>query len=275
MTPDTILTPAGIRAARERLGVSEAMLAARLDVRPSRVREWEAGTRTIDREKAEILAWFVASEDHDRAMEASGLPACREVEALLARLGEPRAEFVALGKTLDAHVAACETCRARNAFAETLPPVPPMPAHLMGGRGMRWFMAVADAVDRLPRWLRPAAWGALVIGGVVLLRVVGVMVVQGPSWKLLGMATMATLIGGYVGGVGGLAYHFVRPRTRGLGRLGDYLTGVASVTAYCVAFLLPMAITGDEMGRSVSGWVSMLVIAAVFGLVMGHALRDA
>ena len=78
------------------------------------------------------------------------------------------------------------------------------------------------------------------------------------------------LFGAYLGAVGGIAYHFVRPRTRSFGRWGDYLTGIACAGGYLLAFLLPAAIAGDEMGRDPVAWAGAGIMALVFGLGAGH-----
>ena len=81
----------------------------------------------------------------------------------------------------------------------------------------------------------------------------------------------AAAVAAGAGAVGGVAYGLVRPRTRRFGRGGDYLTGIACVYAYMLAFLVPLALLGVEpllytrMGAGV-----FVLLGTVFGLVVGH-----
>jgi hypothetical protein len=95
------------------------------------------------------------------------------------------------------------------------------------------------------------------------------------SWRALFGVVLGVLIGAYLGAVAGLAYHVVRPRTRHLGRWGDYLTGIAFASGFFLAFMLPAAISGAELGRDPMSWVAAGIVAVIFGLVVGHfGLRD-
>jgi hypothetical protein len=67
-------------------------------------------------------------------------------------------------------------------------------------------------------------------------------------------------------------YALVRKRFRKFGRLGDYLTGLACMYAYLLAFGIPLAVfTREEMLRDPVGWLIMAVLGTVFGLAIGHS----
>ena len=277
------LIPEAVRAARESLGLSHDGLAAELNVTPAVIRGWEDGRVRATGRQALLLEWRAAAHNHETAVEASGLPMCPTAEALLKNMEdatptphvrqsvkEVEGSVTALeqsAKALEQHATTCATCQARKEFVSTLPPMPEFP-HEIGG-GILW--RIATVILRLPAWLRPAAWGALLLGGMVLVRVVFAMLARGPSWNLLGIAAVALLIGGYLGAVGGFVFRLVRPRTRDWGRAGDYITGIACVWGYAVALLLPAALLSqDATFRQPGMWISMAGVGLLVGSLIGH-----
>jgi hypothetical protein len=67
-------------------------------------------------------------------------------------------------------------------------------------------------------------------------------------------------------------YALVRKRFRKFGRVGDYLTGLACMYAYLLAFGIPLAVfTREKMLRDPVGWLIMAVLGTVFGLAIGHS----
>ena len=275
------LTAEAVRAARETLGLSHDQLAAELSLTPAIIQAWEDGRVRATGRSAQLLEWRAAVITHDSAMAASGLPVCQTAQALLTNIDDAAPElnqsgkalehsvktFEQTAKALEQHAATCSTCQARKEFALTLPPMPDFPLDSGGGILTKVF----TRIGQLPAWLRPAAWGALLVGGMVLVRVAFTMLARGPSWKLLGMAAGAFLIGGYLGAVGGFVYHRVRPRTRGWGRIGDYVTGVACVWGYAVALLLPLALfSRDPEFREPGMWISMAGVGLLAGSLVGH-----
>lgn len=280
-------TPEAVRAARESLGLTHDQLAAELGLTPSVIRGWEDGRVRATGRQARMLEWRAAAHQHETAMAASGLLMCPTADALLRKMEDatPHAGQSAKeversvraleqsAKALEQHATTCATCQTRKEFISKLPPMPEFPYEVGGGMLSR----IATGIERLPAWLRPAAWGALLVGGMVLVRVAFAMLARGPSWRLLGMAAVACLVGGYLGAVGGFVYHLVRPRTRGWGRVGDYVTGVACVWGYAVALLLPAAFfSQDAAFRQPSMWIIMAGLGLLAGSLIGHFwFRDA
>lgn len=269
------MSPAEVQAARERLGLSQERLAAELTVTEAEVRGWEAGTVRIPGRFAQRLAWQAALKEREDLLLGAGLPECEWVQAWEREpIPEKLEQRTRKLEALSAHAEQCPTCQARARYAEEhLPPLPDAPMPL-------WIRVVgrfSERVERLPRWLRPAVYGAVLIGLLTLARAALALLVAGPSLGLLGMAAAGLLVGGYLGAVGGLAYHTVREPFRRFGRAGAYLTGVAVAAAYLLAFAIPELFLSDEpMLADPAGWLIGGVLAAVFGLMIGHWwFRDA
>lgn len=165
------LTPADeARAARETLGLTVEQLGPELGLTPAVVAAWEAGRMKVPRRIMAELRWRAAVQERTRALDVSGLPVCPWVarwhaETQGTSLRERRARL----ETLVAHTRACPVCVARETYlAERFPKLPERPVPgWMGVVG--WF---GDHIQRLPRWARPAATGALVFAGYSLVRIV-------------------------------------------------------------------------------------------------------
>jgi drug/metabolite transporter (DMT)-like permease len=86
-------------------------------------------------------------------------------------------------------------------------------------------------------------------------------------------ALAAAALGGAAWGV---AYSLTRPTLRKLGTLGAYLTGVVCVIAYggSLVAVAPIAF-GETLIEDRVGLFAFLVMAVLFGLIIGHQLfRD-
>ena len=262
------MSPAELLDARDVLNLSSTDLAADFNCTPAVVEAWAKGTVRVPRRVAQDLRWQVALVNQERAFHSAGLAPCPTSASLFVALEAPKADAIVILKKVETHAASCAQCQAREAFARTLPPLPPPPLRA----GARVVGALSAVADRLPAWARPALWGALLIGTIVLLRVVVMLVVAGPSWRLLSVAGLGLAVGGYLGAVGGGTYYLVRPRVRRMGRAAPYVTGIACAVAYLLAFMIPAAIVGEEIARDPGGWGIMALVAVVFGLVVGHSL---
>lgn len=251
------------------LGLNVEKLAAFMGKHPDEVRGWTTIEGNIPGGLARELEWILAVHARGQAMERSGLPVCDWMEAHAEETGGDAAAIERRLAEADAHVRTCEVCRAREAFAATLPPLPPMPLPLHVGV----IAKITELVQRLPRWARPAATGAIIIGAMTLFRALLSVVLRPSSVtpQLLLIILGAIAVGAYGGLVGGVAYALVRGPTRRFGRLGDYFTGVACAYAYLAAFGVPAALfTNEEMFRSADGWVILLVVGTLFGILVGH-----
>ncbi|SOD02504.1 hypothetical protein SAMN05216486_10397 [bacterium JGI 053] len=265
-----------VRAARERLGLTTEALAATLHVTEGEVRGWENGSIRPRRKLRFQLEYLVARADWDAGMTASGIPDCAWLEARLPGFvygGFDRAQ-IALGKEIVRHMEACAACRARTAWArEHLPPPPQPPATGFG----RLFAATVAGIDRLPKWARPAAFGAIMLALMTSARILFLLpsMLRSPIAVLTALGTV--LLAAAAGGVGGLAYSLTRPRLQRLGWVGGYLSGFVSVAAYMGAIgIVALFVLGMPDRRDL---VPMLVIgafcSALFGTLVGKIINDA
>jgi len=254
------------------LGMSVEELAEVLNRHREEVEGWERIEGNLSGATARELDWALALAEHEKAFVDAGIPPCPWVteHEKAVNFKDPKAVTAYL-EGLDAHASDCEHCQKRRAFAETLPPLPKMPlppyVGLVGN--------VKEKVDRLPSWLQPAAWGAVGIGALTVVRgvvMVGLRRVAITPQLLLGLLG-AILVGAYMGAVGGLAYSVAKKPAARLGRFRPYALGLACAYAYLVAFGVPDAIIDQgSMLRSWSGWVIFGLVGTVFGLVVGQSL---
>lgn len=260
-----------VQTTRQLLGLTPEQLASELDVTPAVIHAWEQGKASPSKHHLRLLEWHRAVHERQQLMHAKGFAQCSTARQLFEDLMKAPRGGAREQRALDEHEAACPTCIAAAEFEKTLPPLPDLPL----GPLNRAFVALSERIGRLPPWARPAAWGAVFIGALVLLRVVAFVLLGHFDWRVLVGVPLGLIFGAYLGAIGGIVYYFVRPRARRLGRGGDYLTGIACAGGYLLAFLLPAAIAGDEMGRDPVAWVSAAIMAVVFGLAVGHfVFRD-
>ena len=265
------MTGTELQQRRVSLDLSVDRLAEMLDEHRDVVQQWEQITKELPRSLSRRLDWVLALEERTRLMQASGIEECSWTEEYLKNVDQltPDQMERRLAEA-EKHSETCAVCQRRKAYADTLPPLPPAPL----SPSFRVLIAITDRIQRLPKWVRPAAAGALLIGGLTLVRAVFVVVFRrspiSPSLLLTILAAIG--VGAYGGAVGGLAYTLVRDRFRKFGRVGDYLTGLTCVYAYLLAFGIPLAVfTREEMFREPVGWIIMIIIGAVFGLIIGHS----
>jgi hypothetical protein len=114
------------------------------------------------------------------------------------------------------HRASCPNCIARDKFIEErFGKMPPMPM----SASMRAFSAVADKLEKWPRWAQPGGWGALFFGAYSLFRVVLMLprLARNPQyWPVaLGGLLLSMSIGAALGlGYGGFRELRERRRAR-------------------------------------------------------------
>lgn len=253
---------------RVALGLSLEDVAGYVGEHPEDLERYETIAGELPRGLGQRAEFALAAADRRQQVEAEGL-ICSEVRAL--ERDAPRLEAREIRARLvrlRAHEKTCDVCRRRAAFEAALPPLParPLPAHL------RLLRGIARGVAKLPHWARPAAVGALLVGVLALAR--GALALLGgaePTWSLIVIVFEGLGIGAYGGMVGGAAYALVRTPTRPLGRVGDYLTGVACVYAYLIAFGVPALLFhwDDATFESPVFWLLVLIAGAVVGLVIG------
>ena len=191
-------------AARKTLGLTQEALAAELGLTPSVIAAWEVGTVRIPRRFEDQLRFDAAVKERRDAVAASGLQEC-EVDRAWENdnLPEnPKAVNEYLERGLK-HRATCPICAARDKFVqERFGKMPPMPM----STSMRAFGAVADRIDKWPRWAQPAGWGALFFGSYSVLRIVFMLPRLARNSQYWPVALGGLLLSISIGGVAGLIY---------------------------------------------------------------------
>jgi transcriptional regulator with XRE-family HTH domain len=190
-------------AARKTLGLTEEALAAELGLTPGVIGAWEAGTVRIPRRFEDQLRYDAAAKERRDAVAGSGLQEC-EVDRAWEneKLADPKAVNEYLERGLK-HRASCPICMARDKFVqERFGKMPPMPM----STSMRAFAAVAERIEKWPRWAQPAGWGALFFGSYSVVRIVFMLprLARNPQYWPVSLGGLLLSIS--IGGVGGLIY---------------------------------------------------------------------
>lgn len=252
------------------LELSAEQLAEMLAKHPDEVHSWQRIEGNLPRSVAGEVTWALAVAERGKLMDRSGLPECAWLESHMMQV--PTTDVKLLRRhsaELEAHIAECEVCQARETYAAKLPPIPAMP--LSGSTAV--LAGIAAWVGRLPPWARPAATGALIVGAITIFRAFLFLVIgrARPTPAFFGAVAAAIGAAAYMGAAGGLTYTAVRAPLRRFGRGGDYLTGIVCAYASLFAIALPAALfTKDDMFRTSFGWLLLLVVGTVFGLSIGH-----
>jgi transcriptional regulator with XRE-family HTH domain len=191
-------------AARNTLGLTQDKLAAELGLTPSVIAAWEAGSVGIPKRFEDQLRFDAAVKERQDAVAASGLQECEidkawENEKLP---DDPKALNEYLERGLK-HRASCQTCLARDEFIKNrFGKMPTMPM----STSMRAFGAVADTLEKWPRWAQPAGWGALLFGAYRVMRVFFMLPRLARNPQYLPIALGGLLASMSIGAVLGLAY---------------------------------------------------------------------
>jgi hypothetical protein len=264
------MTGLELQARRTALELSADRLAEILGRHPDEIGTWESIRGSLPGHLSSQVEWALAQQERIRLIIASGLEECAWVERRLAGLDTRDARDVERRfREVEAHARDCAVCQRRQAFVATLPPLPPFPVSTTA----RLLGTLARRIHRLPVWARPAATGALILGIFTIIRALLTVVVGGaPVTSRLPLGILVSVLAGAYGGVtAGVAYALVRGPSRRLGRAGDYLTGVACASACVFAFAIPLAVFADlPRLREPATWGILIVLAAAFGVLMGH-----
>lgn len=129
---------------------------------------------------------------------------------------------------------------------------------------------------RLPGWLRGSYYGALLLGGMSVIRAfVLLTVVRQPlpsTTQLLAAWAVAILGGMMAGGVWTAANQWLLT----LPVVGPYVTGIVTMTAYCAVTIAAFVLCwGLSFPLDFAGIVSFCAMSVVSGLCLGYALDDA
>ena len=256
------------QAIQAKLGLTNDALAAELGLTPAVIEAWREGRAGVPRRHAETLRWRGAVAERLAALDASGLPSCEWIAEWDEQ--KPPPSDAAAPRELarfERHIAQCPTCVARETFVnERFGPMPPAPT--AGGV----LGTVVGQVDRLPKWAQPAAFGALFIGGMTIVRMVVLLPRLFRHPQQLPSVLLAIVAAMGAGASGGLVYSAARGPTRRLGRAGDYLLGVICMYTYLgiAALVAPIAF-GRALVRDRLEFNVFLVVGLGFGLLIGHS----
>lgn len=270
------MTGSELKAARERLGLRPVDLAVELGLPVNAYSDLEARSdRPIPKRYADHVGFSVARLDQEEALAASGLPACEELERLLATdTPDSFNAQVRLGERLGKHVGGCTTCQAREAFiARRFPdaPRPPMPFWV------RAMGQIGDFVGRQPRWAGPVIWAALAFAALAILRGLFMLpaIVRDP--RNVGILLLGILAAAASGAFGGLIYSFAGRPLRRIKVVGPYLAGIVTVAGYLLGIGTVMGLSGDRELTSdpMTSFIILLVLSVVLGSILGYQMRDA
>lgn len=255
---------AEFNALRTHILESDDTLATMLGVPVARLRQWGSGDRRIPRMKGRLLAFHAALAERENALIAAGLTKCLWIAEFDAA-GLPRDVRLleAAVKRAEEHEANCERCQARERYAVArFGPLPEFPFKAP---------AVHRMLGRLPERLHAAAYGALILVGVVSINIIPRIssAVDDPALALELLVGIVAAAG--AGAAGGLAAWVVRPATRRLGRMGDYIAGVVYTAAHMFAFLLVAPISlGEDFTADRADRFGVVIVTLVLGLFIGH-----
>lgn len=205
------MTGAEARRAREILGWTPTELAVEFNSTGAAVEAWEDGRSRVPRRIAKHLAWRAALRERKSALETSGLPVCRWMEAFEQEgaSDDLQAESGRVG-LLQAHAKTCEICAARHAFiAKRFPTMPPAPR-----RGiLAVVIPIAERILALPRWAQAPATGAVLFVAFSLFKLVFLLPTLARSgWAGLLTAAEGIPVSAAVGALVGLLYGLYRDR---------------------------------------------------------------
>lgn len=268
------VAPDEVRALREIRGLSVDQFAADLGVGAGEVRGWEAGTLRVPRDEGAWIRYLLAVHARNQAAEAHGIRDCAWMVAqdpafASARAREDRRALRRLGEAAVRHAAECPDCQRVRAWLDAQPPLPPVP----GPRGFTGqVFAFLEWTQRLPRWMRPAVYGATFFGGITFLRLVGVLLMRGGPGDAAIDTLLGLLVGGAMGAAAGLAWTAVHRPLRRLGRAAPHVAGMLALAAACIVVLAFLTVTGDpELSLAdPSGWIVMALAALLAGPVLGR-----
>src|SRR5690606_16564196 len=126
-------------------------------------------------------------------------------------------------------------------------------------------------LGRLPERRRAAAYGALILVGAVSINIIPRVssAVDDPALALELLVGIVAAAG--AGAAGGLAAWGVRPATRRLGRMGDYIAGVVYAASHMFAFVLVAPISlGEGFTADRADLFGFVIVSLVLGLFIGH-----
>ncbi|HET6762439.1 MAG TPA: hypothetical protein VFH27_02175 [Longimicrobiaceae bacterium] len=268
------LPPADLAAVCDTLGLTGSDLASDLGIPLHVVEAWFAGSLAVPRRTAMDLRHRAALAERERLMEDAGLPGCDWVHAWEARVDAEPEKLTLHIAELTAHAETCDRCQARDAFEESLPPLPePAAPGGIGGLVLRFL----DWTGTLPVWARPAVQAGAAFGALTLVRnaVAFLLAMREPRALALGLAATAaaTLGAGYLGLVCGFVYRWMIRASSDRPILETGLIGVGGAAALAAACGVPLAAYLRALPTGALAWEVIVLFVAVTGLLFASWLR--
>ena len=269
------VTPEQVRALRDFMNATPESLAATLGVGVREVQAWEAGRLKVPPHEAAWIRRLLAAHARERAAVAAGIGDCAWMLTQDERLRDAvekgkAAEITRLNDEAGRHAASCPDCIRVREWLETQPPLPPEPPP----RGVAGLLAAfLEWAQTLPAWLRPAAYGAALVGGATLLRAVLMLLLRAAEPGVLAQhALLATVVGGAIGAVGGIMWALVHRPLRPLGKAAPYVTGMV-ICAVCGLAVLAVntLLAADELSLvAPSSGTALAFLVVLGGPLLGH-----
>lgn len=266
----SVITKSDVTSVRRELEWSREELAEAVGVTAADVGTWEVGAASVPRLQARQIHWLRLDAERRESLAAAGFQDCEWVAQWHETFSD-QADLETTEKGVRAiqdHTKTCPTCVAIQQHVDRhFPNFPPYPTNAAG----MVVMGFSRLFLRIPRSLRPATGGALMLATIVLVRALFSLpqILEQPG--LLGELFMALLAAAAAGASGGLVYSAVRKPLRRLGRFGDYLTGIACIAAYLGSLILVAPIAfGEPIAEGGDSWIVWLIMSILFGLLIGH-----
>ncbi len=255
----------------------ERDLATELNVTYDALDHWQRTGRGLQRQRVRLLSYLADLEERRVALAQSGVPVCEWMEGFAFPEDTSAEDHMRVARELEAHAAECPTCLRCQRFLDERFGPPTKPFGPLAG----FFAGIAGLIMGVPRGLRPAAVGAVLIGGIVGVRSLFALplLLGSGNWQTVLSQLVVTLAAAAgAGASGGLLYSLTRPAAQLLGPAADYVSGVASVAGYLAGMVMlgPYAF-GEEIFPidDPSDVWTLVGLSLLFGLIVGHALRKA
>jgi hypothetical protein len=126
--------------------------------------------------------------------------------------------------------------------------------------------------ERLPTWLRPAFFGAVILVVIVSLRAVIRLPLILKQPEQLGELVLVLLGAAAAGALGGFGYTLLGAPARRIPVVGAYVAGVVTITAYMLGCLLlfTFIIPDEPLIENSTDIIIFAVVTLFFGLLAGH-----
>jgi hypothetical protein len=264
-----------LRNKLEELGATPEQVGGAIRVRPRRVRAWLSGEKALPEVRREQIEWFIEHWPREQALASPDIPRCEWIDNWQPPpMDSGLRAMLQARKELETHPLSCEVCQAQAEYLDSRfgpeTPFPSPPSWI--GPATRAFEAAAFLLVLLP---------APFIGAFVLVALVGppgllvwlVSIVLQPASAIETLAYLLRVVGlaAVFGASGGVMFSVVRPFTRQLGTLGEYLTGIACLFGYLVALVWCAPLIEEDMGTAGFGlghpfaWAFILFGSVFFG----------